>query len=57
VTGRLLIDEDVLREAGVHDLDSYAVGGPGALLDEDFFLDPLPSPVHTQGRAEPQGAP
>jgi citronellol/citronellal dehydrogenase len=42
VTGELLIDEDVLRGAGVTDIDSYAVGDPED-LEADFFLDPLPS--------------
>jgi citronellol/citronellal dehydrogenase len=37
-TGQFLIDEDVLAEAGVTDLDRYAVE-PGAPLFPDFFLD------------------
>jgi citronellol/citronellal dehydrogenase len=36
-TGRFLIDEDVLREAGVTDLAPYAVE-PGAKLISDFFV-------------------
>ncbi|HEX2083589.1 MAG TPA: short chain dehydrogenase, partial [Xanthomonadaceae bacterium] len=38
VTGRFLIDEDVLREAGVTDFDRYAVE-PGQPLLPDLFLD------------------
>jgi citronellol/citronellal dehydrogenase len=38
VTGRFLIDEDVLREAGVTDFDRYAVE-PGQALLPDLFLD------------------
>jgi NAD(P)-dependent dehydrogenase (short-subunit alcohol dehydrogenase family) len=37
-TGRFLIDEDVLREAGVTDLERYAVE-PGQPLLPDLFLD------------------
>ena len=37
-TGRFLIDEDVLREAGVTDFTRYAVQ-PGAPLLTDLFLD------------------
>ena len=37
VTGRFLIDEDALREAGVSDLTSYAVK-PGAPLLPDLFV-------------------
>jgi citronellol/citronellal dehydrogenase len=37
-TGRFAIDEDVLREAGVDDLDRYAVE-PGKPLLPDLFLD------------------
>ncbi|MEK6607500.1 MAG: NAD(P)-dependent oxidoreductase [Myxococcota bacterium] len=36
-TGRFFIDEDVLREAGVRDFDTYAVK-PGTPLLPDFFL-------------------
>jgi citronellol/citronellal dehydrogenase len=36
-TGRFLIDEDVLREAGVSDFDRYAVS-PGQPLMPDLFL-------------------
>lgn len=39
LTGQLLIDDDVLREHGVTDFDQYAVAGPGADLEGDFFLD------------------
>jgi citronellol/citronellal dehydrogenase len=38
LTGRFLIDEDVLREAGVSDFDRYAVA-PGQSLLPDLFLD------------------
>ncbi|MBE1160401.1 SDR family oxidoreductase [Dyella acidiphila] len=37
-TGRFAIDEEVLREAGVHDFDRYAYQ-PGAALLPDLFLD------------------
>jgi citronellol/citronellal dehydrogenase len=37
VTGRFFIDDDALREAGVTDLDGYAVT-PGSELVPDFFL-------------------
>jgi citronellol/citronellal dehydrogenase len=37
-TGRFLIDEDVLREAGITDFTRYAVN-PGAALRIDLFLD------------------
>jgi citronellol/citronellal dehydrogenase len=37
-SGRFLIDEDVLREAGVSDFDRYAVE-PGQPLLPDLFLD------------------
>ena len=37
-TGEFLIDEDVLREAGVTDFDRYAVE-PGRPLAPDLFLD------------------
>lgn len=36
-TGNFFVDEDVLRAAGVTDLDRYAVT-PGAALQPDFFL-------------------
>lgn len=52
ITGRLLIDEDVLRETGVRDFDRYAVNGAGALLDEDFFLDPLPTPTGPRSQGD-----
>jgi citronellol/citronellal dehydrogenase len=38
LTGRFLLDEDVLREAGVVDFDRYAVK-PGEKLRIDLFLD------------------
>jgi len=38
-TGGLLIDEDVLREAGVRDFARYSVS-PGARLQEDLFVVP-----------------
>ena len=37
-TGRFFIDEDVLKQAGVTDLDRYAVT-PGGPLHPDIFLD------------------
>ena len=37
-SGHFCIDDEVLREAGVTDLDAYAVQ-PGALLLPDLFLD------------------
>lgn len=37
LTGRFLVDEDVLREAGVEDFSHYAVE-PGQELIPDFFL-------------------
>ena len=38
LTGRFLIDEDVLREAGITDFTRYAVN-PGEALRVDLFLD------------------
>ena len=40
-TGRFLIDEDVLREAGVRDFERYAVE-PGKPLHPDLFLGETP---------------
>jgi citronellol/citronellal dehydrogenase len=40
-TGRFLIDEDVLREAGVSDFEQYAVT-PGKPLHPDLFLGETP---------------
>ena len=37
-TGHFFIDEDVLAEAGITDLDRYAVR-PGAPLMPDLFVD------------------
>ena len=37
-TGRFAIDEDVLREAGIHDFDAYAFK-PGTRLLPDLFLN------------------
>jgi len=37
-TGRFLLDEDVLRESGVRDFDTYAVK-PGSPLLPDLFVD------------------
>lgn len=37
-TGHFLVDEDVLKEQGVHDFDQYAVQ-PGHPLLPDYFLD------------------
>ena len=41
-TGNFYIDEDVLREAGITDFESYAVK-PGAPLQPDLFLGEPPS--------------
>ena len=41
LTGRFLIDKDVLRERGVDDFTSYAVH-PGRPPLPDLFLDALP---------------
>ena len=38
LSGRFLIDEEVLAEAGVSDFSSYAVA-PGAELAQDLFID------------------
>lgn len=37
-TGQTLLDEDVLRHAGISDLEQYAVT-PGASLQKDLFID------------------
>ncbi len=43
-TGNFFIDEDVLAEAGITDLDKYAVV-PGTVdFDPDFFIDEVPRP-------------
>jgi len=39
-SGKFLIDEDVLREAGIRDFDHYAVA-PGQPLLPDLFLHPI----------------
>ena len=39
LTGRTLIDDEVLRERGVTDFGPYAVSGVDADLEGDFFLD------------------
>ncbi len=39
INGRLLIDEEVLRGAGVTDFGGYAVSGTDTNLESDFFLD------------------
>ena len=41
-SGECLIDEDVLRDAGVRDFEQYAVE-PGTALNDDIFLDARPS--------------
>ncbi|XP_077354718.1 hydroxysteroid dehydrogenase-like protein 2 [Festucalex cinctus] len=46
-TGHFLVDEDVLREQGVHDMDPYAVQ-PGHPLLPDFFLDEDPEELARQ---------
>ncbi|HET9210977.1 MAG TPA: NAD(P)-dependent oxidoreductase [Thermoanaerobaculia bacterium] len=47
-TGRFLIDEDVLREAGVSDFERYAVT-PGKPLHPDLFLGETPAEYFGQG--------
>ncbi len=42
-TGQFLIDDEVLAEAGITDLEGYAVK-PGMPLLPDFFLDDQPAP-------------
>ena len=37
LTGKFLVDEDVLRESGMTDFENYSVV-PGATLLPDFFL-------------------
>ena len=37
VTGRFLLDEDVLRNAGVRDFDAYQYA-PGEMLTPDLFV-------------------
>jgi citronellol/citronellal dehydrogenase len=45
-TGNFCIDDDVLREAGIADLDRYSVD-PAAELQADLFLgDPADHPLH-----------
>lgn len=39
LTGRLLLDEEALREAGIGDFSSYAVE-PGGPLELDLYVDP-----------------
>ncbi|CDW53308.1 hydroxysteroid dehydrogenase protein 2 like [Trichuris trichiura] len=48
-TGHFYVDEEVLRELGVTDFDSYAVK-PGHPLQSDFFLDD-PKPTLTRRSA------
>jgi citronellol/citronellal dehydrogenase len=44
-TGNFFIDEDVLAEAGITDLDGYAVV-PGTVdFAPDFFIDKVPRPT------------
>lgn len=43
LSGLLLIDEEVLRDAGVDDFSGYATDGIGDQLEPDFFLEPLSS--------------
>lgn len=43
LSGRLLIDEDVLTDAGIDDFTRYASDGVGDALETDFFLAPVPS--------------
>jgi citronellol/citronellal dehydrogenase len=47
-TGELLIDDDVLAQAGVTDFAPYSYSGIDAGFDDDFFLrDPEPSDLET----------
>lgn len=39
ITGRLLIDEEILRERGVSDFEQYRVDPDGGTLTSDLFLD------------------
>lgn len=41
LTGRLLIDDEVLASHGVTDLAQYSAGGPSSRLDLDFFVDDM----------------
>lgn len=40
ITGRLLIDEDILREQGVSDFEQYRFDPAGGSLVPDLFVDP-----------------
>lgn len=40
ITGRLLIDEDILRERGVTDFEQYRFDPAGGSLVPDLFVDP-----------------
>lgn len=40
ITGRLLIDEDILRERGVRDFEQYRFDPAGGTLVPDLFVDP-----------------
>ncbi|MBA4243765.1 MAG: short chain dehydrogenase [Pseudomonas sp.] len=40
ITGRLLIDEDILREQGVTDFEQYRFDPAGGSLVPDLFVDP-----------------
>ncbi|XP_034048374.1 hydroxysteroid dehydrogenase-like protein 2 [Thalassophryne amazonica] len=46
-TGHFLVDEDVLKDHGVHDMEPYAVQ-PGHPLLPDFFLDESPETLVQQ---------
>nr|MBO2509760.1 short chain dehydrogenase [Gammaproteobacteria bacterium] len=39
ITGRLLIDEEILRERGISDFEQYRVDPDGGPLTSDLFLD------------------
>lgn len=39
LTGRLLIDEDILREQGVSDFEQYRFDPAGGSLVPDLFVD------------------
>ena len=48
LSGHHLIDEEVLRDAGVSDFTGYAADGIGDRLESDFFLDPIPSGIPSE---------
>ncbi|KAL3870087.1 hypothetical protein ACJMK2_042700 [Sinanodonta woodiana] len=54
-TGNFAIDDEVLREAGVKNLDQYSCV-PGSTLLPDFFLDESQSPEALKQQMEQQGS-